>query len=103
MFRPSLRAHVKELGGAILAYCPAEDREITPGLENLALAPPAPRVSESCTGHRRSRDGGSAAAAMPYGQGRLRPRKLGLFLDGLGSRASQRRPPSSARKWRPSS
>jgi hypothetical protein len=64
-----LRARVKELGEALLAFCPAEDREILrQNLENLALAPPSAAAGPIEILHRppgtdRAAAGGGAAAA----------------------------------------
>jgi uncharacterized protein DUF4388 len=87
----SLRARIKELGEAILAFCPAEDREILrQNLENLALAPPTAAAGPVEILHRPpSADratGGAAAAAAPKGltdKVASGLRKLGLFLDRL--------------------
>ena len=101
----SLRAHVKELGEAILAFCPAEDREILrQNLENLALAPPsAPRVpsEDPAPPLRRSIDG-RRAVSKGLEQGRpacaAGPLPGPPPAEGRGCGA-----PSSGPRWPPSS
>jgi hypothetical protein len=91
-----LRAHVKELGEAILSFCPAEDREILrQNLENLALAPPTaaagpieilhrPAGTERAAGGAGGGGGGSAASSKGLSDKVAAGlRKLGMFLDRL--------------------
>ncbi|HET6897022.1 MAG TPA: DUF4388 domain-containing protein, partial [Vicinamibacteria bacterium] len=83
-----LRAHVKELGQAVLAFCPPEDREILrQNLENLALAPPTAATGPVEILHRPpTAERATGAAAVPKGLSTKVAsglRKLGLFLDRL--------------------
>jgi hypothetical protein len=87
----ALKARVKELGEAILAFCPVEDREVLrQNLENLALAPPTAAAGPVEILHRPSTasaaGAGAPAGAVPKGLSDKFAsglRKLGLFLDRL--------------------
>jgi hypothetical protein len=89
-----LRQRVKELGQAILAFCPPEDREILrQNLENLALAPPSAPAGPVEMLHRPATAdrGAAAAAALPRGltdKVASGLRKLGLFLDRLQAKGA---------------
>ena len=84
----TLSAHIKELGEAVLPFCPEEDRELLRhNLENLALAPPTAAAGPVEILHRPpSAAGVTAGTAAPKGLGDKFAsglRKLGLFLDRL--------------------
>jgi hypothetical protein len=86
----SLRARVKELGQAVLPFCPEEDRELLrQNLENLALAPPSAASLGVMETLQRAPRGPEAAAAKPgaptglSGKVASGLRRLGLFLDRL--------------------
>ena len=84
-----LRAHVKELGEAVLSFCPPEDREVLrQNLENLALAPPSATTGPVEILHRPSSPDRATGAAAPVPKGLTNKvasslRRLGLFLDRL--------------------
>ena len=103
-----LRAHVKELGEAVLAFCPAEDREILrQNLENLALAPPSATTGPVEILHRPpSPDQATGGAPVPRdSRTRSRPACAGWASSWTASsrRAWPGRPPSSGPRWPPSS
>jgi len=83
----TLAAHLKQLGDSVLAFCPAEDRELLRrNLENLASAPPtAASLTTIETLHRPAERVVMTAAEHKGIAGRVASglRKLGLFLDRL--------------------
>jgi len=87
----SLGARVKEMGQAVLPFCPPEDREVLrQNLEKLATAPP---TAASLSGVETLRREASAPPAARPGEakglsGKVATglRKLGIFLDRLQSK-----------------
>jgi hypothetical protein len=94
----SLGARVKELGQAVLPFCPAADRELLrQNLEKLALAPPSAPPGPMEILHRPS-TGARAAGGAAHPKGLTDKvasglRKLGLFLDRLQPRGTAVAPP----------
>ena len=93
----SLGARVKELGPAVLAFCPAEDREVLrQNLDHLSTAPPTAATLGTLQTLQRPNPPASATAAETKGlSARLASglRKLGLFLDRLQVKGPLAAPP----------
>ncbi len=86
-----LAAHVKELGQAVLAFCPEEDRELLrQNLENLAAAPHAAASLTTIQTLQRPQVQPQTAAERTGLSGRVASglRKLGLFLERLQPHAA---------------
>jgi hypothetical protein len=98
----SLGARVKEMGQAVLPFCPPEDREVLrQNLEKLATAPPS---AASLSGVEALRREASAPPAAKPGEakglsGKVATglRKLGLFLDRLQSKGGSSAAPPEQR------
>jgi len=98
----SLGARVKEMGQAVLPFCPPEDREVLrQNLEKLAMAPPS---AASLSGVETLRREANAPPAAKPGEakglsGKVATglRKLGLFLDRLQSKGGSSAAPPEQR------
>ena len=98
----SLGTRVKEMGQAVLPFCPPEDREVLrQNLEKLAMAPPS---AASLSGVEVLRREPSAPPAAKPGEakglsGKVATglRKLGLFLDRLQSKGGSSAAPPEQR------
>jgi uncharacterized protein DUF4388 len=81
-----LLTHVEQIGDAVLAFCPPEDRELLrQNLANLKAAPPSAASLASITPLQRPQAPPPTAAERKGLSGRVASglRKLGLFLDRL--------------------
>jgi Domain of unknown function (DUF4388) len=98
----SLGARVKELGPAVIAFCPAEDREVLrQNLDHLSTAPPTAATLGTLQTLQRPNPPASPTAAEAKGlSARLASglRKLGLFLDRLQVKGPSAAPPEQRRE-----
>jgi hypothetical protein len=95
----NLGARVKELGPAVLAFCPPEDRDVLrQNLDKLAMAPPTAASLGTLQTLQRPSAPPPPAGAAKEGKGLSGKfasglRRLGLFLDRLQAKGPAAAPP----------